>query len=61
MKLSQGIEIFILSKTGEGYSPNTLDYYSIYLNRLCDYLNDPDIPRITSTMLSRYMAWLQTD
>ena len=61
MKLSQAIEIFIISKTGEGYSPNTLMYYSLYLHRLCGFLDDPELSEITPTILTRYMAWLQTE
>jgi integrase/recombinase XerD len=60
MKLSEALKIFLIARMGEGYSPNTLRYYKIYLHRVCDFLDDPDITDVTTNMLIKYMAWLQT-
>jgi site-specific recombinase XerD len=61
MKLSKAIEIFNMARIAEGYSANTLAYYKLYLQRLCDFLNNPDLANIQRTDLQHYFAWLRTD
>lgn len=61
MKLEKAIEIFIVSRTAEGYSPNTLEYYGIYLRRLCEHLGNPCLDDIESGDVTKYFAWLRTE
>lgn len=61
MKLSKAIEIFSVARLAEGYSMNTLSYYKLYLGRLCDFLDNPNLDDIQATDLQRYFSWLRTE
>ena len=61
MKLSKAIEIFNMARIAEGYSMNTLAYYKLYLHRLCEFLDNPNLEDIQKTDLQHYFSWLRTD
>jgi len=61
MKLDKAIEGFMLSCTAEGYSQHTISDYRINLERLTKYLNNPELPEISSSDITNFFAWLRVD
>jgi integrase/recombinase XerD len=61
MKMSKAIPGFILVRTADGYSPNTLAMYEWALNLISEGLGDPEIEVITTEQLQRFYVWLRTE
>lgn len=62
MKLSHGIEVYLLAKEIGGFSPNTLRNYRLTLSRLSDHLapKDPELTKISAHDLRGFLHNLQT-
>lgn len=58
--LSKAVEGFLLSKTVEGYSQETLKLCRWALSAMVEYLKDPDIKAVTSKELQGFYAYFQT-
>lgn len=61
MRLKQAIEGFILDGKAGSYAPSTIVLQKLYLNRLADYLNEPDIKTIKPDDLYRFMVYLHQE
>lgn len=61
MLLSKAIEGFILSKQIEGLADSSLLVYQRYLERLCIYLQNPEIEQVSSDNIKQFIYYLQTD
>jgi integrase/recombinase XerD len=61
MKMSKAVEGFFLYGQSGAYSSATITYQKYYLPRICAFLHDPEIEKITLEDLQRYMVWLKTD
>ena len=59
MLLSKALEGFILSKMGDGLSPNTANIYRWRLGKLIDYADDAPVENITTDILRAWLAWLR--
>jgi len=59
--LSRAIEGFLLHKRASGRSPNTIRNYRIQLERLCEWLEDPDMDEVTPQDLERFFIYLKED
>lgn len=51
----------MLYLTSDGKSKNTIELYRVYLTRMIEYLNDPDIHSIQPEDIQRFYAYMQTD
>ncbi len=62
MKLSYGIEVYLLAKEISPFSPNTLRNYRLTLSRLCDFFapKDPELTKISAHDLRSFLHKLQT-
>ena len=56
MKLSMAIESFNTARIAEGYRTNTFANEKLYLKRLCDFLDNPDLEEILGTDLPHSFA-----
>ncbi len=61
MALSKAVEGFLISRTAEGYSQETLKIYRWALSSIVEYLKDPDVTSITPIDLQSFYAYLQTE
>lgn len=61
MKLSKAIEGFILAKSADGLSPNTLSIYHWALAKLVTFVNDPELADLTTEDLRRWFVWLRDE
>jgi integrase/recombinase XerD len=61
MLLSKAIEGFLIARTAEFYSPDTLDIYKWALKLMSDYLSNPEVKSITPSDVQRFYVWLQTE
>ncbi len=61
MKFTTALDGYILSLKAEGYSQATVDLYTIMLNTLNDFLENPDVSEISSYDLTSYFAYLRSD
>ena len=61
MRLSEAVLGFLLARTADGYSHNTLNIYRHRLAQLTDYLGDPPLDSIKPRDVTRFMAWLRRD
>lgn len=61
MKFSTAIEGYLLDIQSSGYSPATVKLYSLYLPKVANYLNDPEIENITTDMLRGFMLYVQSE
>ncbi len=59
MLLSKAIDGYILDGLAGDFSPHTMRLYRLYLNKLIEYLGDPELEDITHTYLARYMHYLR--
>jgi hypothetical protein len=61
MSLSKAMEGFLIARTAEGYSPETLKIYRWALTVMVNHLNDPPLSSILPTDLQHFYAYLQHD
>jgi site-specific recombinase XerD len=61
MVLSKAVEGFLITRTAEGYSQDTLRIYKWALSNLVEYLGDPEIKAVTATNLQAFYAYLQNE
>lgn len=61
MKLSKALEGFRLYQATSGKSDATISLYRTYLDRLTEYLGDPELKTITENDLLRFYAYMQKD
>jgi len=61
MKLSKAIEGFLLAKQADSLSPSTAQIYKWGLDKLVDYLHDPEVDTITTDDLRRWFQFLRTE
>lgn len=61
MKFSKAIEGFLLSKSIEGLSPNTLVTYGYHLDHFKEYINDIELDQITVEHIQRFFYFLKTE
>lgn len=61
IKLSKAIEGFLISRSAEGYSKETLKIYEWALIQMSNYLQDPDLKTITPEQIQAFYSFLQTD
>jgi len=61
MKLSKALLGFMIAKSADGYSPNTIEVYLWGIKLLISYLNNPEILIIKEKDLQAFMIWLQTE
>jgi integrase/recombinase XerD len=61
MQASKAVEGFILSKLGDGLSPNTARIYRWCLSKLVTFIGDKDAETITTADLRAWMAYLRND
>ncbi len=59
MLTSKALSGFILSKMGDGLSPNTEQIYRWALDKLIDYTHDSDVENITTDVLRSWLTWLR--
>lgn len=59
--LSRAIDGFLLHKRASGRSPYTLRNYTTQLERLCKWLEDPEINKITSEDLAQFFVYLREE
>ena len=59
MLLSKAVNGYILDGLAGDFSPHTMRLYSLYLNKLIEYLGDPELEDITHTSLARYLHFLR--
>lgn len=59
MKMSVALERFVMYATIEGKSPRTLELYTRQLGLLCKHLKDPELKRLTTDDLARFLEWLR--
>lgn len=60
MKLSHAVEGFFLDKRLT-FSPQSVKKYAHYLNHFIDFTKDPDIAKVTSVDVRRFLAHLVTE
>jgi len=61
MKLSTALQGFNYYLHSNGKSPNTIDLYLTYLNKLSDYLKDPELEKITPEDITRFYGFMRHD
>lgn len=61
MKFSKAVEGFLLSKSIEGLSANTLVTYGYHLDHFKQYINDIELDQITVEHIRRFFYFLQTE
>jgi integrase/recombinase XerD len=61
MKLSKALEGFLLAKSADGLSTNTLDIYRWALDKLLLFLGDTEVEDITTDDLRRWFIWLREE
>jgi integrase/recombinase XerD len=61
LTLAQAIPGFLLYKTAEALSPNTLRSYQDHLKRWLNYTGDVAVERVTPADLCAFLVWLRTD
>jgi integrase/recombinase XerD len=60
MNLSTALDGFLLSMATSGRSQNTISLYKVYLQRLIEFLGDPEIKTITEKDIQNFYAYMQT-
>jgi hypothetical protein len=50
MRLSDASQGFIYARQADQYSPNTIIIFKGHLRQMIDYLQDPEIEKITSRL-----------
>jgi len=58
VKLSQAIDLFLVSVRADGRKEKTIEYYRQCLTPCCAFLNDTDLESITSNQLREFLASL---
>jgi integrase/recombinase XerD len=61
MKLSDVVKGYIISRTADSYSKNTLNGYATHFSQFITFLGDVEIDTVTSIDVQRFFAWLRTD
>lgn len=61
LPLAQAVPGFLLYKTAEALSPNTLRSYQDHLKLWLAYTGEVVVERITPADLCRFLAWLRQD
>ena len=61
MLLSKAVEGFLISRSAEGYSQETLKIYRWALSTMADYLGNPEMKAVTSADLQAFYAYLQKE
>ncbi|MFC1936714.1 tyrosine-type recombinase/integrase, partial [Chloroflexota bacterium] len=59
MKLSKAVNGYMISKSADGYSENTLDLYKWGLDLLSKFLKNPNVEKTTDKDLQAFMVWLK--
>ncbi|MBN1401058.1 MAG: tyrosine-type recombinase/integrase [Anaerolineae bacterium] len=60
MRLSQAIKGFLIARSADGYSENTLNIFRNHLGRqLIEFLGDIEVDAVTPQDLQGFMAWLR--
>lgn len=60
MKLSQAVDGFIMAINADGYSTVTSAYYRRYMNRVTEYLDDPDLDAVKTDDLRGFLSSLRS-
>jgi integrase/recombinase XerD len=60
MLLQKAIEGFLINKSAEGLSPNTLSSYRSHLACWMEWAKNPAVEKITTDDLRAYLVWLRT-
>ncbi len=61
MKFSTAIQGFVIARISEGYAPETLKNYTIHLNQVCEYLQNPQVEDIEINDLRLWFYHLRTN
>ncbi len=61
MDLLKAIEGFSLYLRASGYSPSTVTLYMIALKNLCEFLGNPEVKKISTQDLQRFMVYLKEE
>jgi integrase/recombinase XerD len=61
MNLQKAVEGFTIYLKASSYSPSTVELYNIVLNNLGNFLNNPEVDKISYQDLQRYMIYLQEE
>ncbi len=61
MKLSEAICGYKITKIADGYSENTIRGYQTHFNQLIEFTEDPEISKITSEQLKKFMYFLRIE
>lgn len=61
MKLDKAIEGFLIAKSADGYSQNTIDLYQWGLDSLLRFTKNPKVADISPKDLQAFMVWLQNE
>ena len=61
MEFEKAIKGFIISITADGFSPDTIATYRWALSKLCDHLGNPEVNKISESMIKETFVWLRTD
>jgi integrase/recombinase XerD len=60
MKFTTAIQGFNIARISEGYAPETLKNYTIHLNQVCEYLQNPQVESVTTNDLRLWFYHLRT-
>jgi integrase/recombinase XerD len=59
MKMDQALKGFLLMRSADGYSKNTVELYRWALELMLDYLKNPEVEDITQKDLLEFFVWLR--
>jgi site-specific recombinase XerD len=61
MELNKAIEGYLIARTADGYSPETLIMYRWALELICSQIGTLDVEKIKAGDLERFWTWVRTD